>query len=151
MYSSRCGAALIASEFFSKSPIFTASLLSNSMNLPSWEWNGMESHGSVSVTKRQSRHKTTSQSLWRAPLGARSELQSNPLPEQAQACGRLTKAERPEGPIALFVTTRRLPKTKKPWNLVVPPDIGSTCSATASLRRSCPRGCLRPSAVSPTI
>ena len=38
----------------------------------------MESHGSVSIMKRQSQHKTTGQSLWREPLSARSELDSHP-------------------------------------------------------------------------
>ena len=38
-------------------------------------------------------------------LGARGELHPHPLAEQAQACGRLTKAEGPEGPIAPIVTT----------------------------------------------
>ena len=48
--------------------------------------------------KRRSQHKPTGQSLWRVPLSARSELHPNPLAEQAQACGRLTKADRPGGP-----------------------------------------------------
>ena len=55
----------------------------------------MESHGSVSIMKRQSHHKTTGQSM-----SARSELHSHPLAEQAQASGRLTKAEGQEGPRA---------------------------------------------------
>ena len=62
----------------------------------------MESHGTVRIIKR---HKTTGQSLWHVPLSARSELHSHPLAEQAQACGRLTKAEGPEGPMAPIVTT----------------------------------------------
>ena len=57
----------------------------------------MESHGSVSIPKRQSQHKTTGQSLWHVLLSARSELHSHPLAGQAQACGRLTKAEGPDG------------------------------------------------------
>ena len=65
----------------------------------------MESHGSVSIMKRQSQHKTTGKSLWHVPLSARSEIHSHPLAEQAQACGRLTKAEGPECPIAPIVTT----------------------------------------------
>ena len=65
----------------------------------------MESHGSVSIMKRQSLHKTTGQSLWHEPLKARSELHSQPLAEQAQACGCHTKAERLEGPMAPIVTT----------------------------------------------
>ena len=65
----------------------------------------MESHGSVSIMKRQSQHKTTGQSLWHELLSARSELHSYPLSQQAQACGRLTKAERLEGPMAPIVTT----------------------------------------------
>ena len=65
----------------------------------------MESHGSVSIMKRRSQHKTTGQSLWREPLSARSELHSHPLAEQDQACGRLKKAEGPEGPMAPIVTT----------------------------------------------
>ena len=60
----------------------------------------MESHGSVRIMKRQSQHKTTGQSLWYVPLSA-----SHPLAWQAQACGRLTKAERLEGPMAPVVTT----------------------------------------------
>ena len=64
-----------------------------------------ESHGTVRIMRRQSQHKTTGQSLWRVPLSARSELHSQPLAEQAQACGRLTKAEGPEGPMAPIVTT----------------------------------------------
>ena len=54
----------------------------------------MESHGSVRIIKRQSQHKTMGQSLWHAPLSARSELHSHPLAQQAQACGRLL--DRPE-------------------------------------------------------
>ena len=54
--------------------------------------------------KRRSQHKTTGQSLWRVPLSARSELHSHPLAEQAQACGRLTQADGPEGPMAPVVT-----------------------------------------------
>ena len=65
----------------------------------------MESHVSVSITKRQSQHRTTSQSLSRVPLSARSELHSNPLAEQAEACGHLTQAEGPESRIAPIVTT----------------------------------------------
>ena len=38
-------------------------------------------------------------------LSARSELHSHPLAEQAQACGRLTKADGPEGPMAPVETT----------------------------------------------
>ena len=57
----------------------------------------MESHESVSIMKKQSQHKTTGQSLWRVHLSARSELHPHPLAEQAQACGRLTKAEGPGG------------------------------------------------------
>ena len=53
----------------------------------------MESHGTVSIMKRQSQHKTTGQSSWREPLSARSELHSHPLAGQAQAYGCLTKAE----------------------------------------------------------
>ena len=34
----------------------------------------MESHGTVSIMKRRTQHKTTGQSLWRVPLSARSEL-----------------------------------------------------------------------------
>ena len=55
--------------------------------------------------ERQSQHKTTGQSLWRVPLCVRSELNPHPLAEQAQACGRLTEAEGPEGPVAPIVTT----------------------------------------------
>ena len=62
-------------------------------------------HGSVSIMKRQSQHKTTGQSLWRVLLSTRSELHSHPLAEQAQAYGRLTKADGPEGPMAPIVTT----------------------------------------------
>ena len=65
----------------------------------------MESHGSVRIMKRQSQHKTTGQPLWHGPLSARCELHSHPLAEQALACGRLTKAEGPEGPMAPIVTT----------------------------------------------
>ena len=65
----------------------------------------MESHGSASIMKRRSQHKTTGQSLWHVQLSARSELHAHPLAEQAQACGRLTEAEGPEGPIAPIVTT----------------------------------------------
>ena len=52
----------------------------------------MESHGSVSIMKRRSQHKTTGQPLWRVPLSARRELHSHLLAEQAHACGHLTKA-----------------------------------------------------------
>ena len=62
----------------------------------------MESHGSVSIMKRQFQNKTTGQSLWRAPLSARSELHSHPLAEQAQACGRLTKGGRAAGPDSTY-------------------------------------------------
>ena len=55
--------------------------------------------------RRQSQHKTTGQSLWHVPLSAHSELHPHPLAEQAQACGRLTKAEGPQGPMAPIVTT----------------------------------------------
>ena len=65
----------------------------------------MESHGSVRIMNRQSQHKTTGQSLWHVPLSARSELISHPLAEQAQACGRLTKEEGLECPLAPIVTT----------------------------------------------
>ena len=65
----------------------------------------MESHGSVSIMKRQSQHKTTGQSFWRGPLIVRSELHPHLLAEQAQGCGRLTKAEGPEGPMAHIGTT----------------------------------------------
>ena len=63
----------------------------------------MESRGSVNIMKMQSQHKTTGQSLWRELLSARSGLQPHPLAEQAQACGRLTQADGPEGPIAPIV------------------------------------------------
>ena len=43
--------------------------------------------------------------LWHRPLSARGELQWHPLAGQAQACGRLTKAEGPEGPMAPAATT----------------------------------------------
>ena len=59
----------------------------------------------LSESKRQSQHKTTGQSLWHVPLSARSEFHSHPLAEQAQACGRLTEAEGPEGQMAPIVTT----------------------------------------------
>ena len=66
----------------------------------------MEAHGSGSIMKRRSQHKTTGQSLWRVHLNTRSELlHSHPLAGQAQACGRLTKAEGPKGPMAPIVTT----------------------------------------------
>ena len=59
----------------------------------------------VSVSSRSSLStKTTGQSLWRVPLSARSEFHPHPLAEQAQACGRLTKAEGPEGWTAPIVT-----------------------------------------------
>ena len=67
----------------------------------------LESQRSVRITKRQPQYKTTGQSLWHVPLSARSELHSHPLAAQAQACGRLTKAERPEGAIAHIVTSGR--------------------------------------------
>ena len=57
----------------------------------------MESHGSVSIMKRRSQHKTTGRSLWRVSPSARCELHSHPLAEQAQACGRL-KGGRAGGP-----------------------------------------------------
>ena len=65
----------------------------------------MESHGGVSIMKRQPQHKTTGHSLWHELLSARSELHSHPLAEQAQACGHLTKSEGLEGPMAPIVTT----------------------------------------------
>ena len=65
----------------------------------------MDSHGSVSIMKKQSQHKTTGQSLWRVLLSARSELHSHPLAGQARACGRLTKAEGLERTMAPIVTT----------------------------------------------
>ena len=65
----------------------------------------MESLGSVSIMKGRSQHKTSGQSQWRVHLSARSELHSRPLAEQAQACGRLTEAEGPEGPMTPIVTT----------------------------------------------
>ena len=49
-----------------------------SCNSAAWEMD-MESHGSVSITKSRSQHKTASQSVWRVPLSARSELHSHPL------------------------------------------------------------------------
>ena len=71
--------------------------------------------------KRRSQHKTTGQSLWRVPLSARSELHSHPLAEEAQACGRLTKAERPAGPMAPIVTTGVSSGKKKPFSRIILP------------------------------
>ena len=62
-------------------------------------------HEMVLPVEMESHRSVTGQSLWRVRLSARRELHPHPLAEQAQACGRLTKAEGLEGPMAPIVTT----------------------------------------------
>ena len=52
----------------------------------------MESHWSVSIMKKRSRHKTVGQSLWRVPQSARSELHPHPVAEQAQIIKKVMKS-----------------------------------------------------------
>ena len=67
------------------------------------EWNLME----VSRLRsgRLSKQKKTTLSMQHGPLSARGELQSHPLAGKAQACGRPTQVDGPEGPMAPVVAT----------------------------------------------
>ena len=65
-------------------------------------WNGHGNGNGISWECQHDeeavQHKTTGQSLWRAPLSARSELHPHPLAEQPQASGAPHKGGRAGGP-----------------------------------------------------
>ena len=81
------------------------------------QWSGISRESKYHDEANSSRN--CRPTLWHRPLSARGDLQSHPLVGPAQAFGRLTQAEGPEGPMAPVATTGSY---KKAWNMVVPPD-----------------------------
>ena len=82
----------IYAQAASETPALLATRTSSSSLLHP-KWNGMDSHGGLEVTIRQteSKKKNYPTTSLNRPLSARNEHQSHPLAGQAQACGRLIR------------------------------------------------------------